>query len=321
VPAHTVELINWERFVKLRVVITGGAGFQGSHLAEGCLNAGHQVTILNTFSEASLDNIGGIADDVNVVWGSVTDPEVVGKTVRGQDVVIHMAARINVDESISSPFSFVSVNVLGTYNILEAAKEHNARLIFASSTEVYGSTSQKDATEESEMRPHSPYAASKAAADRMCYAYGKTYGQDVTIMRACNLFGPRQKSGKGGAVIPIFVERALSGQPLIVNGSGEQRREYMHVSDLVQAYLLVLGRSDLSGETLNMGTQETPSIKEIAYFIAEGLGSSVEFGPGRQGEVDVLRLDSTKGRALGIKPQTSFWDGLRQYIDWRRCLA
>lgn len=302
----------------MRVVITGGAGFQGSHLAEGCLKAGHEVTILNTFSEVSLDNINGFADDVNVVWGSITDPEIVEKTVRRQDVVIHMAARINVDESISTPLSSVSVNVIGTCNILEAAKEHDVRLIFASSTEVYGSTSQKDANEKSEMRPHSPYAASKTAADRMCYAYGKTYGQDITIMRACNLFGPRQKSGKGGAVIPIFVERALSGEPLIVNGSGEQRREYMHVSDLVQAYLLVLGRDDLSGETLNIGTKETPSIKEIAYFIAENLGSSVEFGPSRQGEVDVLRLDSTKGRSLGIKPQISFWDGLRQYIEWRQ---
>lgn len=302
----------------MRILITGGAGFQGSHLAEGCLRQGHEVSILNTFSQRSLDNVSKLLKDANIVWGSITDPEIVEKTVRQQDVVIHMAARINVDESIQNPLSFLAANVTGTCNMLEAVRKFGSRMIHASSTEVYGSAGGGAIKETSEMRPYSPYAASKSAADRFCFSYVKTYDIDVTIVRPCNLFGPRQKSGAGGAVIPIFVDRASSGQPLTVFGSGEQRREYMHVDDLVDAYLFVLGRDDLKGEALNFGTGETPSIKEIAHFVAGKFDSKVEHGPGRLGEIDVMKLDSSKAKGLGFMPKVHFWDGLDRYIQWRQ---
>ena len=302
----------------MRVLITGGGGFQGSHVAEHCLGAGNHVTILNTPSLEAENNLASFAQDVSIVWGSITDPEIVEKAIRSQDVVFHLAARINVDESLEVPSSVFNVNIMGTFNVLEAIRAHGCRMIYVSSGEAYGSATHSPIIETAELRPHSPYAASKAAADRVCFAYWKTYGIDVSIVRPCNIYGPRQKAGKGGAVIPIFVERALARKPLVVHGTGEQRREYMHVDDLVTAYQLVLENANIQGEVINLGTGETPSIKEIAEFIAQRLGASVEYGPARPGEVGGLILDTTKARLLGFAPHVSFWDGLDRYIQWRQ---
>lgn len=302
----------------MRIMITGGAGFQGSHIAESLLEEGHQITILNTYSQDSVKNISQIDNRISVVWGSITDEEIVRKTTREHDAIIHLAALIHVDQSVQSPGSFIDVNIKGTYNILEAVREYGNRLIFSSSCEVYGATKSGLTYESAELNPHSPYAASKAGADRMCFAYWKTYGLDVTIVRPCNIYGPRQKSGKGGAVIPIFVDLALSGKPLTVFGSGEQTREYMHVNDLNQAYKLVLANSNLQGEVLNFGTSETPSIKDIANFIAAKIGTNVVYGNARPGEVSGFKLSSEKAIALGFKPDIPFWKGLDEYIKYRQ---
>lgn len=300
----------------MRILITGGAGFQGSHLAERWVQAGHTITLLNTYSEEAERNVAHIAADVSIVWGSVTDREIVEKTVRGHDLVVHMAARINVDESIASPRSFVEVNIDGTMNVLEAVRGAGARLIYASSCEVYGNTEELPVTEHADLSPHSPYAASKAAADRMCFAYYKSYGLDVTIVRPCNIYGERQKSGKGGAVIPIFASLAASDRPLTVFGDGSQRREYMHVDDLVSAYDMIARRRDLAGVTLNVGTRETPSIREIAEFIGDKTGASIVYEPPRPGEVRGFSLDSSRLSSLGFSPEIGFWDGLARYIEW-----
>lgn len=299
----------------MRIMITGGAGFQGSHLAEYWLQAGHDVTLLNTYSREAEQNSATVAKQSSVVWGSVTDREIVEKTARGHDVLVHLAARINVDESIDDPMIFLTVNVLGTMNVLEAARKFGTRVIYASSCEVYGFAEGAGVTEQAELRPHSPYAASKAGADRLCFAYHKTYGLDVTILRACNIYGERQKSGRGGAVIPIFASQALAGKPLTVFGAGRQRREYMHVSDLVAAYDLVFRRSDLAGVALNVGTAERPSIKQIAEFISAKTNVPIEYGPPRSGDVLGFMLDSSRARKLGFDPQVKFWDGLSRYLE------
>ena len=299
----------------MRILVTGGAGFQGSHLAEKWVGDGHEVTVLNTFSDEADGNLASIVKDVPVVWGSVTDREVVEKSVRGHDVVVHLAARINVDESVASPRSFVDVNVVGTSNVLEAVRQTGARLIFASTCEVYGYAEESNVGEDAGLRPHSPYAASKAGADRLCFAYYMSYGLDVTILRPCNVYGERQKFGKGGAVIPIFASRAASGKPLTVFGTGTQRREYIHVKDLVGAYDLALRRRDLKGEALNVGTGEAPSIQEIADFIADKMEVSIVNEPPRPGEVRGFALDSSKIRDLGFAPQIKFWDGLETYLE------
>ena len=301
--------------MSLRILVTGGAGFQGSHIVEEFLQLGHRVSILNTYSNEALTNLASFEDRVSVVWGSVTDNEIVMKTTREHDVVVHLAARIHVDQSARAPGKVLDVNVTGTYNILEAVREYGSRLIYSSSCEVYGASLSGPTTEASELRPHSPYAASKAAADRLCFAYWKTYGTDVTIVRPCNIYGPRQRSGPAGAVIPIFVSRALEGKNLVVYGTGEQTREYMHVKDLANAYCIVLDRTDLAGQAINFGTGENPSIKEIAEFIAQKLGTDVEYGPARPGEVSRFELSSEKANLMGFTPRIPFWEGLERYIQ------
>ena len=301
----------------MRILVIGGGGFQGSHMVERWLADGHEITVLNTWSEATVSNLSAVAGDIRMVWGSITDREIVSKTVRGQDVAVALAARINVDESIGAPSDVTTVNVLGTQNVLDAAVQHDVRVIYGSSCEAYGSARPIPVTEESGFMPHSPYAASKAGADRMCFAYYKTFGLDVTIMRPCNIFGERQKEGSGGAVIAIFTRNAMRGKPLTIFGAGDQRREYMHVDDLVTGYDLALRRSDLAGETLNCGTGETVSIREIAEHVALRLGVTIEYGPPRAGEIDTFLLDSSKIISLGFNPVVRFYDGLDRYIQWR----
>jgi len=303
----------------MRILITGGAGFQGSHLAERLSHAGHDVTLLNTLSGDADKRVAHLRGDISIVWGSITDAEIVEKTIRGQEAVVHMAARVNVDESIDSPTDYVTVNVLGTANLLEAVRGTGTRVIFASTCEVYGSATPSPLTERSDLRPHSPYAASKAGGDRLCYAYHETYGVNATIVRPCNVYGERQKSGQGGAVIPIFAGQAAEGKPLTVFGSGEQRREYLHVSDVVSAYELVLARDDLAGEVLNFGSGETVSIGEIAELISARTGAEVQYLPGRPGEVSSFELDSSYARSLGFAPKVAFRDGLARYLDRAIC--
>ncbi len=165
------------------------------------------------------------------------------------DVVFHLAANVNVDKSLDDPGSFLETNVMGTHHVLEAAREHGSRVIFASTCEVYGDghSLAPDALldETAELRPNSPYAASKAAADRLCYSYFRSYGMDISIVRPFNIFGERQKSGAFGALIAILVRRAIAGQDLTVFGDGSATRDYLHVSDAVDAYRLVLETPDL----------------------------------------------------------------------------
>ncbi len=305
----------------MRILITGGAGFQGSHITNLLTQAGHRVTILNTPSPEAERNIASFAKDVPIVWGSVTDKEIVTKAVRGMDVVLHLAAQINVDESIHAPVTFIEVNTLGTCNVLAAVRNSGCRLIYASTCEVYGYSGDAPLKESAELKPYSPYAASKAGAERLCYAYYMTYGVDVTIVRPCNIYGEGQKRGKGGAVISIFANRALKGEPLVVSGNGQQRREYMHVSDLTQAYALILGREDLKGTSINIGTGETVSIKEIAEAVSAKFDVPIEFQPARLGEVPGFRLDSSFANSLGFTPRVKFWDGLERYIAWVKASA
>ncbi len=301
-----------------KILITVGLGFQGSHLTEHLLDKGYQITILNTWSEKSEKDSQVFEDKVKIVWGSVTDKEIVEKTVRGQDVVFHLAARVNVDESIQYPLEFIKANIEGTYNILEAVKENNNRLIYISTCEVYGEPTDGPIKESNELRPHSPYAASKAAADRLCFAYYVTYGVKVTIVRPFNIYGERQKEKGFGAVIPIFVKKALNREPLIVFGSGEQTRDYLNIDDIIRAYDFVLNHPELAGETINFGTGKETSIKDIAEHIAKKLNVEVRYEAPRPGEVKGFICDFSKAKKLGWEPKVDIWPGIDRYIEWRK---
>ena len=297
----------------MRVLITGGLGFQGAHLAEYWARAGHRVTVLNTPTPRAVQMAGALDPTVRVdiVWGSVTDAEVVSKVVRGHDVVAHLAAWASVDASLNAPLSSLTVNAVGTLHVLEAVRATGARLLHASSCEVYGPPEAPfPQHEQSPLNPMSPYAASKAAADRLAYAYHHTYGVPVTIVRPCNVYGPRQRAGADGAVIPIFLAAARAGARLQVRGDGRQAREYLHVDDLLLGYDLVLHRGR-PGEAYNLGSGTVVPIWELALKIADAHRVGIDFVPARPGEVPTFLLDSSKAaRELGWTPTVDFWKGL-----------
>ena len=303
----------------MKILITGGAGFQGSHLVESLVNKGHEVTVLNTFTPQSSQNKKYVEGKAEVVWGSITDAEITEKAVRGKDVVFHLGARVNVDESILHPWETIETNVRGTYNVLEAVRRNGARMIHTSTCEVYGTPEKIPISENAELRPMSPYAASKAAADRLCFAYAQTYKTPVIIARFFNIFGERQKETKFGAVIPIFVSKALNGETIKVFGDGAQTRDYVHVSDVIRAYERLLEHPELAGEVINFGTGRGTAIKEIAEHIAKSLGGQVEYTEGRPGEAsDMIAGIDKAGRLLGWEPLVSFSEGLDRYIAWRK---
>jgi dTDP-glucose 4,6-dehydratase len=258
----------------------------------------------------------------DIVFGSVTDWELVSKTAREHDVVFHLAANINVDKSLDDPRSFLETNVMGTYHVLEAAREHGSRVIFASTCEVYGDghTLAPDVLldEAAELRPNSPYAASKAAADRLCYSYYRSYGMDITMVRPFNIFGERQKSGAFGALIPILVRRAIAGQVLTVFGDGSATRDYLHVGDAVHAYRLVLETPDLKGRAINFASGRNTSVRDIAEYIAAKFSTSVVNLPARPGEVTRFPASIALARSIGFSPKVGIWEGIDRYIEWAK---
>ncbi|MBI2045850.1 MAG: NAD-dependent epimerase/dehydratase family protein [Parcubacteria group bacterium] len=308
----------------MKILVTGGGGFQGSHLVELLLAKGHHVSVLNTYSEQAKNNLARVLSSINLIWGSVTDKELIEKSIRGHEVVFHLAARVNVDESRKDPFSFYHANVLGTMYILEAVRKEQARLIYASTCEVYGDghvlSEREGLRENAELRPNSPYAASKAAADRMCHAYFKTYGVNVTIVRPFNVYGERQKSGTFGALIPILVSRALIGQDLTVFGDGTATRDYSHVSDIVDGYNLILENDTeaLRGEAINLASGCETRVCDIAAYIAHVLKVDIVRGEPRPGEVSRFPADISLAKSFGFSPRMNLFDGIARYIDWAR---
>lgn len=306
----------------MKLLVTGGVGFQGSHLANALVKDGHTVTVVNTLTPEAELNVPDLDPAVRVVFGSITDRVLVDKTVRGHDVVFHLAANVNVDHSLKDPQAFVEVNVMGTCNVLEAVREQGARMIHASTCEVYGDGHDLKAgellSESSALMPNSPYAATKAGAERLCYSYYKSFGTPVTIVRPFNIFGERQKSGTFGALIAILVNRALSGKSLTIFGDGSATRDFMNINDLVDAYLLVLARDDLAGKTINFASGVNTSVKDIAEYIAGKLDAKIEHGPDRPGEVMRFPADISFAQSLGFEPKVSIWEGIDRYIEWAK---
>jgi len=304
----------------MKILVTGGGGFQGSHLVEYLLDKGHEVSVLNTYSDKSIANLSQVLPKINLIWGSITDKELMDKSVRGHDVVYHLAAHINVDESLQDPLVFLNVNVIGTYNILEAVRKYGNRLILGSTCEVYGDGHKMKVgellNEKTELRPNSPYAASKASADRLAYSYYKSYGVDVTIVRPFNVYGERQKSGLFGALIPILVAKAMKHEDLVIFGSGEATRDFSHVSDVIRGYGMVLERNDLKGEVINLASGQNTSVKDIAEYIAKKIGVQVLHGPARLGEVSNFLADISLAKSFGYEPKIGIWEGIDRYIEW-----
>lgn len=310
----------------MRLLVTGGAGFIGSHLCEKYVKDGHTVICLDNFMSGNLTNVRHLLDyrSFKLTKGDVRDADLLERVMKDVDAVLHLAAQIHVDRSYVEPRLTYDINVMGTQNVLEAARLHDVRrVIHASTSEVYGSAQYAPIDEAHPLCAPHPYGASKIAADRMCYAYIKTYGMDVSILRLFNTFGPRQRDLGYGGVISIFTRRVLNGVPPIIYGDGTQTRDYTFVHDAVRAYDLLLNRKEPLTEPVNVGSGKELPILNIANRIIRECGKSGIIKPvhvePRVGEVKRLIADAGKARELlGWTPQYPFKKGLSEFVEWYR---
>jgi len=292
-------------------MITGGRGFIGYHLKEE-LKKNNQVIVLDNLfhpCQAPVDDTFHYAD--------VRYYHEIESWVKWADIVYHLAAQIHVDRSIEFPQETIDVNVTGTLNILEACRKYHKKMIFASSSEVYGTSQVDKINERHPLDGQSPYAASKISGDRLCKAYYDTYGLDVTILRNFNAFGPYQNDTSYGGVIARFTKAALSGEPLYVYGGGEQQRDYIYITDALFGYR-ICAQHNLSGQAINIGTGYTITINELARFIKNITKSNSEIihTEPRPGEVQRLCADISLAQQYGFKPTTNFKQHLEHYIKW-----
>ena len=308
----------------MKILITGGAGFIGSHLCEKYTIEGHTVLCLDNFMNSNLGNIRGLLNYRNfkLINGDVRDFDLLEKIVRDVDVVIHLAAQIHVDRSILEPKLTYDVNIFGTLNMLELARRYDInKVIYTSTSEVYGSAQYVPMDENHPLNAPHPYGASKIAADRMCHAYIQTYGVNVCIIRPFNTFGPRQRDVGYGGAISIFVKRILNGEPPIIYGDGTQTRDYTYVEDLVEAYDLILKYDKPLREPINFGSGKEISIMNLANKVISLCGKkgkikAVHVAP-RPGEVKRLVADYSKANELlGWKPKCTLDEGLKKFIEW-----
>ena len=308
----------------MKILVTGGAGFIGSHLCERFVSAGHNVLCLDNFMNGSLSNVRSLLGKRNfkLINADVRDLDQLEKVVsQGAEAIIHLAAQIHVDRSIIEPRLTYETNVFGTLNVLELARMYDIdRVIHASTSEVYGSAQYVPMDEKHPLNAPHPYGASKIAADRMCRAYIETYGLNVCIMRPFNTYGPAQKDSGYGGVISIFVRRLLHDNPPIVYGDGAQTRDYMYVKDLVNAYELILQYEKPLREEINFGTGKEIKIIDLAKTLIR-ICDKRKIKPvhvsSRPGEVGRLVADTTKARKLlGWAPKYTLEKGLTEFIDW-----
>ncbi|MBS7637776.1 GDP-mannose 4,6-dehydratase [Candidatus Bathyarchaeota archaeon] len=304
-----------------RVLVTGGAGFIGSHLVDGLLRDGWEVTVLDDFSSGRLENLRGGLDGeaLRVVRGDVREASAVRKALEEVGVVLHLAAVTSVPYSVEHPDETYQVNVEGTRNLLEECLRGTAeRVIYISTCAVYGEPEYLPIDEDHPTRPASPYAESKLEAERLCMEFQESYGLRTTVLRLFNVYGSRMRADRYGGVISTFMRQLWEGGPLTIYGDGEQTRDFIHVSDAVRAMMLTLTRDDISGETFNIATGVPTSINRLAAMISELRG--VEPRPihleARAGEPRHSYGDIRRAKErLGFTPRVSLREGLQLLLE------
>lgn len=263
----------------MRYLITGGAGFVGSHLAEALLEEGHEVTILDNFSTGSPANLSGIADRAQLFHGSVLDPLLVDELTENSDTVIHLAAAVGVRLIVEKPLRSFITNIKGTENVLEAAHRYRCKVLLASTSEVYGKSLGDPFKEDDDRLIGSNkvsrwgYSTSKSVDEVLGFAYHRERGLPTVVVRLFNTVGPRQ-TGSYGMVLPRFVQQAVANEPLTVYGDGLQSRCFCHVRDVVNALIGLLAEPSAEGDVFNVGSTEEISMLDLAHRVIAACGSS-----------------------------------------------
>lgn len=305
----------------MRILVTGGAGFIGSHVADGFRQAGHEVAVVDDLSTGNRANLD---PSIKLYQNDIRDEslEQVFRDFR-PEVVDHHAAQSNVPASVTDPVFDASVNVLGGLNLLKLAAAHGVRkfIYISSGGAMYGEPDPRDlpVKETAPVRPLSPYGASKQALEAWLGVYQRTFGMDYTVLRYGNIFGPRQSIREEGAVVAVFATRMAVDQPVTIDGSGEQTRDFVYVGDCVTANVAALERG--SGLSLNIGTGRETSIRNIFDAMAEvsGYTQQPNFGPARKGDVVRIVLDPSLAREhLGWQAQMPLYEGLDKTFQFFR---
>jgi nucleoside-diphosphate-sugar epimerase len=304
-------------------LVTGGAGFIGSHLAEALVLRGHRVTVVDNLSTGSLRNLESVAPKVTFIEGDLADPVVCRSVTRGVDYILHQAAIPSVPRSIENPVASHRANVDGTLHLLAAAAEAGVRrLVFAGSSSVYGDQPELPKREDMPSRPLSPYALQKLVGEQYCRLFTALYGLETVTLRYFNVFGPRQSPNSAySGVISLFARSLLEGRQPVIYGDGGQTRDFTYVSNVVDAVLRACDAGDVAGQVVNVATGSRVSLNDLLAMMNRLLGTSIaaRYEAARTGDIRDSEADITRARAvLGYEPQVLLEEGLRRTLDWFR---
>jgi nucleoside-diphosphate-sugar epimerase len=304
-----------------KVLVTGGAGFIGSHLAEALVRERCAVTVLDNLSTGKLANLDAIKEDITFVKGDIQDDKTLNKLVKGCDAVFHQAAVVSVTQTVQDPVTSALVNDMGTIKVLDAARRHSVRrVVLASSSAVYGDAPQLPKTESMTPAPLSPYAVQKLTNEYYSELYHRLYGLETVCLRYFNVYGPRQDpSSPYSGVISIFMSKAVERAAPVIYGDGRQTRDFVYVSDVVKANLLAAGSANAAGRVFNVGTSQSIEINSLWQMVSTLAlhHTRPQYEEPRPG--DILHSLAGVQRAkeiLGFTPAVTFEEGLRETFTW-----
>jgi UDP-glucose 4-epimerase len=306
----------------MKVLVTGGAGFIGSNLVRGLLARGDDVRVLDNFSTGSRRNLDGLAHDVEIVEGELRSYERVHNAVRGVEIVFHLGALGSVPRSVQDPLTSSAVNVEGTLNVQLAARDEGVRrVVFASSSSIYGNQDELPLRESMAPDPISPYGVAKLAAERYCVSFSRVYHSfETVVLRYFNVFGPRQDpTSQYAAVVPLFITAIAAGEPVTIFDDGEQSRDFTYVDNIVEANILAAHAEGANGRIFNVSGGAPTSVNALAEAIGRMLDRPVErnYLPARPGDLRNSWADVSEARnLLGFEPSVDLDDGLRRTADF-----
>ena len=306
-----------------RYLVTGGAGFIGAHLVEELLKRGEEVRVLDNFSTGKRERLDPFVEKIELVEGDLRSQHAVREAVDGIDFVFHQGALPSVSRSVKDPITTNDVNVGGTLNVLDAAKEADVkRVVYASSSSVYGANEAIPQREDMMPEPISPYAVAKLTGEKYCHVFSRTYGLETVTLRYFNVFGPRMDPASAyAAFIPIFIVGMLEGRPLIVNGDGSISRDFTYITNVVEANMRAMEADGVAGEVFNVACGDSMSLNDIIDRLRELLGTEgdISYGPPRVGDVPLSLADVSKAREqLGYVPRVPVSEGLERTVLWYR---
>lgn len=312
--------------MKLNIVVTGGAGFIGSHLVDALVQRGDRVTVVDSLVTGKRENLAHHGNAIRMIEADVCDATALAQAFAGAHAVIHQAALASVPLSMSEPLRVNQACVTGTLTVLEQARQANVkRVVYAGSSSCYGDSPFSAKRETDLPMTLSPYAVAKLAGEYYCQSYALAHGLETVCLRYFNVFGPRQDpNSQYSAAIPRFITRLLSGEPPIVYGDGQQSRDFTYVGNVVAANLLALQAKGVSGRVFNIADGRATTVLGLLSLLGTVLGVDVspDFQPPRPGDIrDSLADISAAVRDLGYQPQVDLLQGLRQSVDYYRAAA